>query len=85
MRSPLLLVTLLATGFTTALVAPAGKVPTGKVPVGFSLEASTRSGSKPSFVKALVAAKERWGGDSREDLKAFSLLDDGKIHSTFST
>ncbi|KAJ4142583.1 hypothetical protein NW754_010025 [Fusarium falciforme] len=82
MRSPLLLVTLLATSFATALVAPAGKVPVGKVPAGFSLEASTRSGSKPSFVKALVAAKEKWGGGvSRETLEAFSLLeDDGQVN-----
>jgi hypothetical protein len=80
MRSSLLLVTLLATSFATPLVAPAGKVPVGKVPAGFSLEASTRSGSKPSFVRALVAAKEKWGGGvSRETLEGFSLLDDGKF------
>lgn len=75
MRSPLPLVTLLAASFATALIAPAGKVP-----AGFSLEASTRSGSKPSFVRALVAAKEKWGGGvSRETLEAFSLLDDGEF------
>ncbi|EEU42284.1 uncharacterized protein NECHADRAFT_40348 [Fusarium vanettenii 77-13-4] len=77
MRSPVLLVTLLATSFATALVVPAGKAPVGKVPVGFSLEASTRSGSKPSFVRALVAAKEKWGdGVPRQILEDFSLLDD---------
>ena len=80
MTSPLLLVMLLATSFATALVVPEGKVPVGKVPAGFSLETSTRSGSKPSFVKALVAAKEKWGGGvSRETLEAFSVLEDGKF------
>lgn len=80
MRNPLLLVTFFATSFATTLVVPEGKVPVGKVPTGFSLEASTRSGSKPSFVKALVAAKEKWGGGvSRETLEAFSLLEDGKM------
>ncbi|KAM0428646.1 hypothetical protein ACHAPT_007010 [Fusarium lateritium] len=73
MRSPLLLVTLLATSLAAALVAPKIKSPSS----GFSLEASTREGSKPSFVRALVAAKEKWGnGVSREALEAFSLLDD---------
>ncbi|KAM0301002.1 hypothetical protein HYE67_004713 [Fusarium culmorum] len=72
MKSLILLATLLVTSLTTVVA-----IPHRQGLNRFSLEATRKSSSKPSFVREWVAAHQKWGKPvSQETLAAFSLLDD---------